>query len=459
VPKLKKVTLVGRMNVGKSTLFNRLTRTKVRRIKSMVLDYDGVTRDLISQEVTWKDNTFELVDSGGITLVKQTDILQEEVRKKALASVETSDVVVFMCDGLVGVTEHDRQLARHLHKQGIPTILAVNKMEKSEDINIQYEFAGLGFDHVYMISALKGIGVKELLATIVGLFPDNIKGQATESEKYRLVMLGKPNVGKSSLMNKLVGDERSIVSDIEGTTRETVEHKISIETGTFMIADTAGLRRQKSVKGEIEPLMVKSTLKTVENSDVVLLLIDGTEARLVDQELKLAFWTFTKKHKSLILLVNKDDVCDVAARASFDYEASAYKFLLKKVPLMRISCKSGKNINKIMPLVEKLWERSTQEFTSEEMTLVVQEQLAKRPLFVQKHRLKLHWIEQESTAPLTFLAVVCNWRWWGDSQKGYLERILRTRYDLVGVPLVINFREKRAVRKEEKDAAAKEVFL
>ena len=320
-------------------------------------------------------------------------------------------------------------------------------MDKAQHSAEQYEFAGLGFDHVSFISALRGNGVKELLNTVTGLFPIDSSTETAPESKYRLVLLGKPNVGKSSLMNQLVGKERSIVSDIEGTTREAVSEQIELFKESFTLSDTAGVRRQRSVKGEIEPLMVKSSLRAVESSDIVLLLIDGSQARLVDQELKLAFWTFTQKYKALIILVNKDDLCDEITRASFDYEVSEYKFLLKKVPLLRISCESGKNIDKIMPKVEQIWARHSQTLSDDKMTLLIQDNMIHRPLFVQKHRLTMHRIEQIATAPMTFRVIIDNWRWWGDSQRGYLENVLRSNYDLEGVPLILRFKEKRELKK------------
>ncbi len=239
---LGSVVLVGRMNVGKSTLFNRISKD----VKSITLDYEGVTRDFIKEEVDWKGRPFDLIDSGGIHLRKSQDPLFEAVRKKVLELVEKAAVIVFMVDGTVGIVPEDREIATYLHKIGKPVILVVNKMDSKTAQEHLYEFERLGFASIIPLSAEHGRGIEDLLDVIIELLPERPAHHEETEPLFKVMLLGKPNVGKSSLMNSLLKEERSLVSEIPGTTREAVSEQIMFYKEAIELTDTPGITKKKS---------------------------------------------------------------------------------------------------------------------------------------------------------------------------------------------------------------------
>lgn len=428
---LPRVVLVGRMNVGKSELFNRLSTS----VKSLAFDYEGVTRDFVTDQVCWQDACFELVDSGGITFKKNKEELADRVTELVRKLVNTADVVVFVVDVTVGLTQEDREIAKFLHKQGVSTFVVANKADNPELEQNLYEFAQFGFGEPIGISALHGRGIAELLERIVTEVQDKPIKPKQEDVSYKLVLLGKPNVGKSSLMNQLLGSERTIVSDIPGTTREAVSDELKFFSETIQLTDTAGVRRKRSVDEPLEKLMVKSSLRAIERADLVLLLIDGSEKRLSDQELKLAFYAF-EQGKSLVLLVNKSDLVEAQDMAEWEFNTEPYEFFLKKIPVLFISCKTGKNVNKILPLVAKVRERSQQEFNQARLRQFFIDAMHRRPLYHSGQLLHVRNVEQIKTNPITILMKVNQPSWFGPSQLGYFENALRSEYDLKGVPVL-----------------------
>ena len=429
--KLPRVAIVGRMNVGKSTLFNRLSESA----KSIAFDFAGVTRDIIKDTICWRDYCFELIDTGGIQLKKiSVDLIAELARQKALATIEQADVVLFMCDGSVGILPEDRELARMLQKAQKRVILVINKSDTTASREHQYEFERLGFDSIILISALHGKGIADLFDALLAMLPK----QAKKPEKEivcRIAILGKPNVGKSSLLNLLVKKERSIVADIPGTTREAIKEKILFHADTFEIADTPGIRRKRGVTEPIEKIMVKSAFKAVENADIVLLLIDASQGVMVDQELKLAFYIFNEVYKGLIILFNKDDLVDDQTRADLAYNLEPYDYFLDKVVQIRTSCVSKKNIGKVVNVVNQVCQRYRQRFSDEELTLLFKEALQKKPLYKSEQMIRLYKARQIRNAPITIELVVNIPQFLGPSQLMYFERILRKKAELRGVPV------------------------
>ncbi len=330
------VVIVGRMNVGKSTLFNRLSQ----EVKSITLDFEGVTRDVVKDYVTWQNVTFELVDTGGISFRKSPDPLMEQVRQKALAMLDAASLVLFVVDGTIGLVEEDREIAKMLRKHVKNIVLVVNKTDNKRYEEHAYEFDAFGFDTI-PVSAEHALGINDLLDTIVARLPKAAADDVQEPA-FKVSFLGRPNVGKSSLMNALLQEERSIVSDIPGTTREAISEKIAFYKEHIQITDTPGIRRKRAVGGDLEPLMVKSAFNAMKDADVVVLLIDISEERLVDQELKLAFYAFTEQYKSLVLLVNKSDLKTEFGVEQLETNFDYYKHFIKKIPVLFISCKNGK---------------------------------------------------------------------------------------------------------------------
>lgn len=434
---LPKVILVGRKNVGKSTLFNRLSS----KVKSITLDYEGVTRDFVTDTVCWQDVCFELIDSGGIRLKKEADAIAERVRKIGLSLIDQAATLIFVVDGTVGITAEDQALAKLIHKSGKSVILAVNKIDTKEAQAREFEFEKLGFKDSFGISAQHGLGTGELLEAIVKSLQGWQPGEVAQKPAYKMVLLGKPNVGKSSLLNLLLERERALVTPEPGTTREAIAEPIQFYQQTILLTDTPGVRRKRGVKEKLEELMVKSSFQAVENTDIVLLMIDGSAGELADQERKLAFYAW-EKGKALIILVNKDDIIDEYAKDRLKYDFELYSNIITKVPVLHISCKTGYNIGKIMPLVQKVWQRYSQQFDDEEITDFFKTALHKKELFHGGERLELFRVKQVKTAPISFVMKVNQPDWFGPSQLAFFENRMRKKFDLLGVPVILIPRKK-----------------
>lgn len=431
------VVIVGRMNVGKSTLFNRLSEN----VKSITLDYEGVTRDVVKDSVEWRGRAFELIDTGGISLQKTDDALLREVRKKALAIVQEADAVIHVVDGIEDITYEDREVSDLLRSINKKTFLAVNKIDSKKAQDALYDFAELHHDELIGLSASHGLGIDDLLNAVVDCLP--VKGSIKKDEPvYKVVLLGRPNVGKSSLMNTLLEQERALVSDIAGTTREALSEKISFYKEALQLTDTPGIRRKRSVEGNLEPLMVKSSMHALKDADIVVLMIDADQAVLVDQELKLAFYAFEDQHKALILLINKSDLFDERKEHELGRSFEEYEFFLKKIEKLRISCKTGKNIGRVLPLIKKVWERHSQSLPEEEIQELFMSTLQKKPLVRNRQELLVRKVKVLRTAPLTIGLQVNFPEFFGESQLKFFENLLRKNYDLVGVPVKFIVRKK-----------------
>ncbi len=428
--RLPQVAIVGRMNVGKSTLFNRLSN----KIKSLTFDFAGVTRDVIRDRVSWLGREFDLIDTGGISFKKEEDKLQEQVRQKALAVLESADLVLFVVDGAAGILSEDEDIAQELRRRGIYTILVVNKEDMRVAQENQFEFYSLFHNELVAVSAQHGRGIADLLEMVINALPEATKG-IEDDPLYRVVFIGRPNVGKSSLLNALLQQDRAIVSDIPGTTREAISERIAFSQEHLQITDTPGIRRSRAVDEDLESLMVKSSFKAVKDANIAVLLIDASEAGLVDQELKLAFYTFSDLYKALIILVNKSDLLDEESAAAVEESFARYQHLMRKVEVMHISCKTGKNIDRVMPLIKKVWERHSQWLNPDELSLDLVESLRKVTLVRNRQRLEIHRVKQLDIAPITILLNVNLAQFFGSSQKNFLDNILRKKYDLIGVPI------------------------
>lgn len=429
---LPKVVITGRANVGKSTLFNRLSTD----VKSLTLDYEGVTRDFISDVVCWKNTCFELIDSGGISMQKVHEPLAERVRQLSLKLLESADLILFMVDGVVGLLEADRAIAQALHKLQKPVILVINKSDAKQAHEQLYEFEKAGFKQQLFISAQHGRGIDDVLETIITLVPKKVKEIKEETPKYNIVLLGKPNVGKSSLLNLLLEQERAIVAPEPGTTREAITEPMRFYSETIAVTDTPGIRRKRAITPEsLEAMMIKTSFRAVKNAHIVLLLVDATQGHISDQELKLAFYAF-QLGKAVIILFNKDDILTELTKADLQFDQEKYEYFFKKIPVLFISCKSGKNVGKILPLVNKVWERYSARFDDLELTRILKAALKKTPLYHQSERLIVYDVQQVSTAPITILLRVNKPDWFGPSQLMFFENSLRDKIDLIGVPII-----------------------
>ncbi len=428
---IRRVIIVGRTNIGKSTLFNRLSTS----VKSLTFEQEGVTRDYIKDIVGWKGEQFELVDSAGLSFKKSNDPIQEKIRLSALELFESSQLIVFVVDGSAGLLQEDLQIAKAIHKSGKPVVLAINKMDRKLAQENIHEFDRLGFKPIIAISAQHGTGVQELLDTVVEKLAEAPEGIVEEKPRFKVVILGKPNVGKSSLMNVLLQEQRSIVSDVPGTTREAIYESIEFNKETLELIDTPGVRRQRGVTEELESLMVKSAFRAVRDADIVLLMVDSSEAKLADQELKLAHYAFEDQLKGLILLLNKHDLMNEQLRKELDFDLERYETFLKKLLIINISAKNTRNVQKILPAVEQVWKAYSQQFSDEEINSLFKQAHIDKPHYSSGNLLRLYKAKQIKTAPITIAIWVNEPTWFGPSQQAFFENVMRDTYELKGVPI------------------------
>ncbi len=437
--KYPSVVILGRMNVGKSTLFNRLSRD----VKSITLDFEGVTRDTLSDVITVDNTTFSLTDTAGISHRKQVDPLAEASRKKAIEALEAADLVLFVIDGVAGVTVEDREISSIIRASGKNTILIINKADTKAALDNQYECLQLGYKQHVLLSAEHGLHINTLLDLIISQLPEKQVVVEDEDAGCRVTLLGKPNVGKSSILNALLSKERAIVSPIAGTTREPIVENITFYNENIAVSDTAGVRKKSAVSGDLESMMVKSTMQSLKSSDIVLLVMDGSEHKISDQELKLAFYAFTQQYKALILVMNKSDLVTDLSKKDLDFSLEAYKHLVNKVPLISVSCKTGKNIGKLIPLINEVWKRYTIKLDGLLLYRLFHARLQATPLMHAKMPLIVYEVYQIKTRPITICLVVNESEWFGESQLAFFENLMRAEYDLEGVPVKFIVRKRK----------------
>lgn len=438
IPTYPKVLLVGRMNVGKSTLFNRLTNEK----QSIVFSREGVTRDAIESTMTWNDKTFTLVDTGGMTFKKNADPIQKKVQDKVMTLLEEGAVILFVCDGKSGLTLEDKSIGRLLHRLKKTVFLLINKADNINNVqNNLHEFYQLGFERIVQTSGVHGTGLGTLLYDIVAELPsEELVQQEEDDSRYKIAIIGKPNVGKSSLMNLLVKQERSIVSDIAGTTREAVKEVITHNDHFIQVIDTAGVRRKRAVNDDLEELMVKSSMEAIRTSHTILLLVDASQGEMSDQELKLLFYAYEQK-KNILVVFNKMDLVDEDIRYRLDTSITDYEFIFKKIPVLYISCMTQKNVGKILEEIERINLRNSQVLNSTAVNEVVQEALKTKPLYHARQALRLFKIRVIPGVIPSFVLHVNQPDWFDDAVLSCIENILRKAYDLKGCPLNFSVRK------------------
>jgi len=428
-----KILLVGRTNVGKSTLFNRLIGDK----KSIVFEREGVTRDYVHEIVKWNDRSFDLVDTGGLSFDKHLkDDIWERVQEKVLALLSQASLILLVCDGKNGMTDEDRVIARMLHKSKRPLALLLNKADSTKALEENMsEFYSLGIKKIIPVSAIHGTGIATLLDTILEYVSDPEQTDKPLPD-YKVAIIGKPNVGKSSLMNLLIKQERSIVSDVPGTTREAISENIYYCQNLVEITDTAGVRRKARVTDDLEELMVKSSFQAVRDADIILMMLDAALGEISAQELKLLFYAFEEERKPVIVVFNKLDlVTDDYTRLGLENNLSEYNFVLKKVPQVWTSCLTKKNVWKILHEIKKVWQRCKQDFNSTEVDEYVKGELQNKPLYHSSIQLRLFKIRHVKAEVPTFILHVNHPQWFGQAEIGCIENILRGKYDLIGCPV------------------------
>ena len=440
------VALVGRPNVGKSTLFNKLIGKRI----SIVDDTPGVTRDRVYGECEWKNRKISIVDTGGIEEIKSNDIISKEVRRQAELAVDLADVVVFVVDVKTGMVSSDLEIAHMLKKSGKPVVLCVNKADTigAADCNF-YEFYNLGLGDPIQVSSVHGHGTGDLLDEIFKFLPNSDFEELSES--IPVAVIGKPNVGKSSLINYISGYERSIVSNVAGTTRDTIDTFISNKFGNYNFIDTAGLRRQSKVNDKIEKYSIMRTKLAVERSRVCVIMIDAKEG-VTEQDTKVAGLAH-EAGKASIIIVNKWDAIEKNDKTMNEYKKKIKeKFLFMSYePIIFVSAKTGQRINEIFEYINQVSEYNSMRISTGTLNDVLARAVVKTPLPTHKgKRLKIYYMTQVSVQPPTFVFFVNKAELFHFSYQHYIENNLRSTFGFVGTPIRFIIREKSEQKFEPK---------
>jgi len=433
------VAIVGRPNVGKSTLFNRLLEQR----KAIVDDVSGVTRDRQYGVADWNGKTFNVIDTGGFVHGSE-DVFEKEIAKQVLVAVQEANVVLFMVDAATGRTDLDDAMVSTLRKSTKPVFVVVNKVDNSDRLLEANEFYSLGLEPVFFIAAASGSGTGELLDAVAELIPvqENIE-EVEEAGLPKFAIIGQPNTGKSSLLNALVGEERTIVSDIAGTTRDTIHTHYNLFQKEFILIDTAGIRRKSKVHEDLEFYSVIRAIKAMDEADVCLLLLDATKG-LTAQDLNI-YSLATRKGKGLVVLVNKWDLVEKETNTAIQFEKDLKQRLapFNDVPILFVSALEKIRIHKAIEVALKVFENKKQKIATAQLNEVMLKAIASyHPPVVRGHPIKIKFITQLPTVVPSF-AFFCNFP---DDIKtpyrNYLENQLRAQFDFTGVPLRIFFRKK-----------------
>lgn len=434
----KIAAIVGRPNVGKSTLFNKLVGRRV----SIVEDIPGVTRDRIYADCEWLDRKFLLVDTGGID-VKSDDIFLSQMREQAQVAIQTADVIIFVTDIRTGVTSEDVDIATLLRKSGKPVVLCVNKADTlGKTPNEVYEFYNLGLGDPYPVSSVHGHGTGDLLDKVMELFgPEEI--DEVESDVVKVAVIGKPNVGKSSLINHITGEERVLVSDIPGTTRDAVDAEVENSHGKFLLIDTAGIRRKSHVNSQIEHYSVLRSYAAVERADVCVMMIDATEG-FTEQDSKIAGFAH-EEGKACIIAVNKWDIVEKTDKTMEKFRAKLMNdfSFMSYAPIVFISAKTGLRVDRLFELIKYVNGQNNMRISTGMLNDVLGEAVTRvQPPSDKGKRLKVLYMTQPSTKPPTFVVFVNHTELFHFSYQRYIENQIRSTFGLEGTPIRFIVRER-----------------
>ena len=432
------VAIIGKPNVGKSTFFNYLAGSRI----SIVEDTPGVTRDRIYADTNWRGRNFTLIDTGGIE-PESEDIILSQMREQANLAISMANVIVFVTDIRQGVTAADREIALMLKKSGKPIVLVCNKADNFEkDREEIYEFYNLGLGDPFPISASNALGIGDVLDEIYKDFPEKEDGEDDDTT-IKVAIIGKPNVGKSSLINKLLGENRAIVSDIAGTTRDAIDTEYENEYGKYVLIDTAGIRRKSKVSESIEKFSIMRTLLAIERADVCLMMIDANEG-VTDQDAKIAGEAH-EAGKGIIIVVNKWDEYEKETGTLEKYKKDIYAKLsyLSYAPVIFISAKTGQRVDKLFNMINNVAEQNAMRVSTATLNQVINEAIAiVQPPTDKGKRLKILYGTQVSTKPPTFVIFVNNKELFHFSYERYLVNQIRKEFGLEGTPVRIIAREK-----------------
>ena len=433
------VAIVGRPNVGKSTLFNALAGENI----SIVKDTPGVTRDRIYADVEWLNHTFTLIDTGGIE-PDSNDIILSQMREQAQIAIDTADVILFMVDVKQGLVDSDSKVADMLRRSHKPVVLTVNKVDHHEKFLADvYEFYNLGIGDPFPISSVNKQGLGDLLDQVISLFPESVT-EEEEDDRPKIAVVGKPNVGKSSIINKLLGENRVIVSNIAGTTRDAIDTEVQWDGKEYVFIDTAGLRRKNKIKEELERYSIIRTVTAVERADVVVVVIDATEG-VTEQDAKIAGIAHDRG-KGILVVVNKWDAIEKDDTTIYKY-TNKVKEVLSFMPyaeIMFVSAETGQRLPKLFEKIDMIIENQTMRIATGVLNEIMSEAIAlQQPPSDKGKRLKLYYITQVAVKPPTFVIFVNDKKLMHFSYTRYLENKIRDTFGFKGTSLKFIIRERK----------------
>lgn len=433
------VAIVGRPNVGKSTLFNIFANSRI----SIVEDTPGVTRDRLYAYTEWLDNEFMMVDTGGIEIMN-TDKIAVSIRQQAQIAIAEADVILFVCDARAGITHEDAEVAKMLRQSKKPIVLAINKADSPKQEMEIFEFYNLGIGEPIPVSAANHLGLGDLLDAVVEKFPEtSAYGEDGNEDEIKVALIGRPNVGKSSIFNTLVGEERSIVSDVAGTTRDAIDTPVIREGQKFLFIDTAGMRRKARIDEPIEKYSIIRSLRAVDRSDVVLMVIDAIDG-ITEQDKKIAGYAH-EAGKGIVLVVNKWDLYDKDNTSTLRYTENLRRELvfMQYAPVVFVSAMTKQRIHRLPEVIHYVAEQNAMRISTSVLNQVVEDAIAINPPPTEKgQRLKILYATQVKIKPPTFVIFVNEPEIMHFSYQRYLENKLREAFGFEGTPLQMIIRGK-----------------
>jgi GTPase len=425
------IAIVGRPNVGKSTIFNRIVGERI----SIVEDIPGVTRDRIYSSAEWLNHDFNIIDTGGIDIGDEPFL--EQIRQQADIAIEEADVIIFLTNGREGVTSADEEVAKILYKAKKPVVLAVNKIDNPEMRSQIFDFYSLGFGDPFPISGSHGLGLGDLLDEAAKHFPNN-KTKDYDEDVICFSLIGRPNVGKSSLVNAILGEERVIVSDIQGTTRDAIDSSLTYNGQKYVIIDTAGMRKKGKVYETTEKYSVLRALRAIERSNVVLVVIDGEEG-IIEQDKRIAGYAH-EAGRAVVIVVNKWDAVekDEKTMKEFEQNIREHFLFLSYAPIVFLSAKTKKRIHTLMPMINEANENHSRRVDTSILNDVIMDAVAMNPTPTDNgRRLKIYYTTQVSVQPPTFVVFVNEPELLHFSYERFLENRIRDAFGFEGTPIKI----------------------